>query len=190
MFRVREYKLERIGYCMSDIFTILYSLFLLGIYVAYYILSSSAWARIAKFEQIRWSGVAWIPFIGSNFIISRLVKWRYWWAYPSLFSIVFIMMFNRHFVFLRASVIILSFVFVIQITQLFNHWGIRTNLVIVLMINGLIELYLLTVSNHSLGYRITLNVVMMLNLWFAIFLKQLAKSRTQQEERSEFKRSA
>ena len=175
---------------MLIILTTLYSLLMFGLYLAFYVLSSKAWALIAKSEQLRWSGVAWIPFIGSNFIISRLAKWRYWWAYPSLFAVAFIMMFFQHFVFLQAVDIILSFVFVIQITQLFNRWGLYSNLVIVLIINGLIELYLVTVPTHSLAYEITMDVVMVLNLWFAKFLYQLAKSRSKQEEVSDVRRSA
>ena len=172
---------------MSSFF---FSLIVFALYVAYYIISSRAWRRIAKLEQIRWSWVAWIPFIGSNFIIARLAKWKHWWVYPSLFAVSFILMMSKQVIFLQVAEVALGFVFVIQITQLLNRWGFRANLVMVLVINSIIELYILSVPTGSFAYMLMLDVVMVLNLWFAIFLNQLSKFMTAQEEDQNVKRSA
>ncbi len=172
---------------MASIFA---SLVVFSLYLAYYIVSAKAWRRIAKLEQIRWSWVVWIPFVGSNFIISRLAKWRHWWVYPTLFTVSLVLMMSKQVVILQVAEVVLGFVFVIQITQLLNRWGFRANLVMVLVINIIIELYILSVPSGSFAYMMMLELVMILNLWFAIFMNQLSKFMATREEEQNIKRSA
>ena len=68
---------------------------------------------------------------------------------------------------------------VIQIAQWLARWGLRVNIIFVLLFNAVIELYLLALPSTSPLHILMVDAVSLLNLWFAIFLSQLVKSLPQ-----------